>query len=335
MKRILAIMMSLALLITAFSGCSTQKTKPQNGTIKILMMPKLIGIPWFNASDDGAKKAAQKLGVELIYTGPTTPDAAEQVKMIEDYLTKDISAVCIAPNDPNAIKPVLNMARDKGILVMDWDTPADINDVNYSVQSVDPVVYGETLWDYLVKAMGTDEGEYAILTGGLEAAGLNAWIEAGRKHAEEKYPNLSLVTEPIATNEQQQEAYTKTLDLIKTYPNLKGIVAVSTPAPIGVAQAIQEKGLQDKIAVVGGVLPNDSNQYLKDKSLDYGVVEANPEMLGYATVYVAAMNLKGETIETGTEIPGLGKITLDSNGKTIILGDPLIIDANNVDNYNF
>lgn len=335
MKKIIAILLTLAFLTMVFSSCSTQKTVTQKETVKILMMPKLIGIPWFNASDEGAKRAADELGVELIYTGPTTPDAAEQVKMIEDYLNKDVSAVCIAPNDPNAVKPVLNMARDKGILVMDWDTPADINDVDYSVQSVDPVVYGETLWDYLVKAMGSDEGEYAILTGGLEAAGLNAWIEAGREHAKEKYPNLSLVTEPIATNEQQQEAYSKTLDLIKTYPNLKGIVAVSTPAPIGAAQAIQEKGLQDKIAVVGGVLPNDSNQYLKDKSLDYGVVEANPEMLGYATVYIAAMNLTGQTIETGIEIPGLGKITLDSNGKTIILGDPLIIDKNNVDNYDF
>ena len=307
----------------------------EEDTLDILVMPKLVGIPWFNASDVGAMRAGEELGVNVIYAGPTQADAAEQVKMIEDYLNQGVDAICIVANDPAAVKPVLNSATDSGVLVLDWDTPADIEDVDYSVQSVDPTVYGETLWDYLVTAMGSEEGEYAILTGGLEAAGLNLWIEAGRSYAEEKYPGLTLVTEPIATNEQQQEAYSRTLDLIKTYPDLKGIVAVSTPAPIGAAQAIQEKGLQDQIAVVGGVLPNDANQYLKDGSLDYGVVEANPETLGYATAYIAALALQGETIESGMEIEGVGEITLYENGKTIILGPPLIIDADNVDEYDF
>ena len=153
------------------------------------------------------------------------------------------------------------------------------------------------------------------MTGGLEAAGLNQWIDAGREYAVEKYPNLELVTEPIATNEQQQEAYSKTLDLIKTYPDLKAIVA--------------------SIAVVGGVLPNDANQYLKDGSLDYGVVEANPETLGYATVRIAAMALNNEEITSGLNVEGVGEITLQENGKTVILGPPLIIDAENVDNYDF
>lgn len=303
--------------------------------LTILVMPKLVGIPWFNASDVGAVRAGEELGVNVIYAGPTQADAAEQVKMIEDYLNQGVDAVCIAANDPSAVKPVLNTARDNGVLVMDWDTPADIDDVDYSVQSVDPVEYGQALWDYMVKAMGVAEGQYAILTGGLEAAGLNMWIDAGREYAAEKYPGLELVTEPVATNEQQQEAYARTLDLIKTYPDLKAIVAVSTPAPIGAAQAIQEKGLQDQIAVVGGVMPNDANQYLKDGSLDYGVVEANPELLGYATAQIAVMALRGEKIESGLEIPGVGQITVYENGKTVILGPPLIIDASNVDEYDF
>lgn len=357
-KTILSILtaVALALSVTACSteqgtgqasGETTKETESAGETAqadnggsaqaasKVLIMPKLVGIPWFNASDVGAMRAGEEIGIEVVYAGPTQPDAAEQVKMIEDYLNQGIDAICIAANDPTALKPVLNTARDMGILVMDWDTPADIEDVDYSVQSVDPTEYGEALWDYMVKAMGAEEGQYAILTGGLEAAALNMWIDAGREYAKEKYPNLELVTEPIATNEQQQEAYSRTLDLIKTYPDLKAIVAVSTPAPIGAAQAVQEKGLQDQIAVVGGVLPNDANQYLKDGSLDYGVVEANPELLGYATAKIAAMALNGEKIEDGALIEGVGNITVYENGKTIVLGPPLIIDANNVDEYDF
>lgn len=328
MKRIAAIILTLSLLICGMALA-------EEAEFTILVMPKLVGIPWFNASDVGAIRAGDELGVNVIYAGPTQADAAEQVKMIEDYLNQGVDAICIAPNDPSAVKPVLNTATDNGILVMDWDTPADINDVDYSVQSVDPTQYGIAIWDSLVEAMGTDEGQYAILTGGLEAAGLNQWIDAGRAHAEEVYPKLELVTEPIATNEQQQEAYARTLDLIKAYPDLKGIIGISTPAPIGAAQAIQEKGLQDQIAVVGTTLPNDANQYLKDGSLDFGAVEANPEVLGYATVQIAVKALRGEKIETGLEIDNVGPITVYENGKTVILGPALIIDADNVDNYDF
>ena len=49
--------------------------------------------------------------------------------------------------------------------------------------------------------MGTDEGEYAIITGGLSAANLNAWIDAAKARQEEKYPNLKLVADPFPTDE--------------------------------------------------------------------------------------------------------------------------------------
>lgn len=311
------------------------ETVSDTGGFNVLVMPKLVGIPWFNASDVGAERAGKELGVNVIYAGPTQADAAEQVKMIEDYINKGLDAICIAPNDPAAIKPVLNSARDAGILVMDWDTPADKEDVDFSVNSVDPVEYGQAIWDCLVKAMGTDSGQYAVITGGLEAAGLNMWIDAGLEYAKEQYPNLELVTERIPSDEQQQVAYQRALELVKTYPDLKGIIGVSTPAPLGAAQAIQEKGLQDKVAVVGGTLPNDSSVYLKDGSMDYCIVEANPETLGYATAYIASYALQGKEVATGLEIPEVGSITVKEDGKTIILGPPLIVDGENVDDYDF
>ena len=320
---------------TTNAGAEAANDPQEEKELNILVMPKLVGIPWFNASDVGAERAGGELGVNVIYAGPTQADAAEQVKMIEDYMNKGSDAICIAPNDPAAIKPVLNSARDAGILVMDWDTPADKEDVDYSVNSVDPVEYGQAIWDCLVEAMGTDSGQYAVITGGLEAAGLNMWIDAGLEYAKVKYPNLELVTERIPSDEQQQVAYQRALELVKTYPDLKGIIGVSTPAPLGAAQAIQEKGLQNQVAVVGGTLPNDASVYLKDGSMDFCIVEANPETLGYATAYVAAYALQGKEIATGLEIPGVGPITVQEDGKTIILGPPLIVDGKNVDDYDF
>ena len=287
----------------------------------IAVMPKLVGIPYFTQTGEGAVKAGEELGVEVIYTGPTKADAAEQVKMIEDLINQGVDAICVAPNDPNAVVPALQKAKDAGILVMDWDTPVDINVVDASIHQIDDKELGEHLFDALVESMGTDSGDYAIITGGLSAANLNTWIDYGTAYAKEKYPNLNLVTDKIPTDEKQQEAYSKTLDLVKTYPDLKGIIGVSTPAPLGAAQAIREKGLQDQIAVVGTAVKEDCQEFLTDGALDVGSLW-NTQKLGYLTVGVAKALLEGKALENDMEIEGFGKIQVKEDGKTVIMGPP-------------
>lgn len=329
MKKGLLITLSVLVLVLTISFSSVLAKD-----YTILVMPKLVGIPYFNASEDGALQAGKDLGVEVIYAGPTQADAAAQVKMIEDYISRGVDAIAVAPNDPAALTPVLKKAKERGILVMDWDTPADKDVVELSVHQIDDKQYGEHIWDLLVEEMGTDEGDYAILTGGLSAANLNTWIDYGLEYAKEKYPNLNLVTERIPTNEKQQEAYSKTLNLLRAYPNLKGIIGVSTPAPIGAAQAVEEKGLEDEVAVVGTSLPNDSRPYLKSGALRVGTLW-EPAKLGYLTVYLALQKLEGKEIIDGMEVPNVGKIQVWEDGKTVIMGPPTDFTAENVDNFDF
>ena len=321
MKKVLAMIFVLAMLVSSVAMAET-----------IVVMPKLVGIPYFNASEVGVKAAGEELGIDARYTGPTEGDAALQVQMIEDLLVDGIDALAIAPNDPDSVSPVLQKCIADNVLVLDWDTTANGDDVTYSVHQIDDKVLGETLIDLLVDKMG-EEGEYAIVTGYLTAANLNTWIKAGQDYAAEKYPGLKLVTDPVASDESQQEAYNQALALIQAYPDLKGILGYSTPAPIGIAKAVQEKGLNEQIAVVGTSMPNDSNEYLKDGSLDYAVLW-DPAQLGKLSVYVAHLALAGETLE-GNEVPGVGPIHVEEDGKTIIMGPPTVWTAENVDNYDF
>jgi simple sugar transport system substrate-binding protein len=307
--------------------------KPSSGDITIVVMPKLVGIPYFNASETGAKQAGRDLGVNVIYTGPTTADAADQVKMIEDLMTKGVNAICVAPNNAQALTPILMRAKKAGVTILDWDTPADPAVVDFSIHQIDDKVFGEHLFDLLVKYMG-NSGNYAILTGGLSAANLNSWLDNGLAYAKNRYPDLHLVTDRVPTDEKQQLAYQRTLDLIKAYPDLKGIVGVSTPSPIGAAQAVQEKGMQNKIAVVGSALPTDSGPYLEDGSLDASTLW-DPAKLGYLTVYIANSILHGKKPVDGMDIPNVGKITVRPDGKTIIMGPPADFLKDNYKNYKF
>jgi len=329
MKKLTIVLLALLIAMTVGSGVIMAQED-----YTILVMPKLVGIPYFNASETGALQAGEDLGVNVEYAGPTQADAAAQVKMIEDYINRGVDAIAVAPNDPAALSPVLKKAREAGILVLDWDTPADKKLVDYSVHQIDDQAYGEHIVDLLVEEMGTEKGDYAILTGGLSAANLNTWIDYGLDYAKEKYPDLNLVTERIPTDEKQQEAYSKTLNLLRAYPDLKGIIGISTPAPIGAAQAVEERGLEDKVAVVGTSLPNDSRPYLKSGALDVATLW-EPDKLGYLTVYVAYEALKGNEITDGMEVPEVGKIELWEDGKTIIMGPPTDFTAENVDQFDF
>jgi simple sugar transport system substrate-binding protein/rhamnose transport system substrate-binding protein len=303
----------------------------KSGVPTIVVMPKLVGIPYFNASETGAVQAGKDLGINVIYTGPTTADASEQVRMLEDYISRGVDAICVAPNDAAALTPVLRRAKQAGIKVLDWDTSADPSVVDLSVHQIDDKTFGEIYFDLLAKAMG-DSGDYAILTGGLSASNLNTWIDLGQAYAKSKYPRMNLVTDKVPTDEKQQVAYQRTLDLITAYPNLKGILGYSTPTPIGAAQAVQEKGLKDKIAVIGSGMPTDSGPYLEDGSLDASILW-DPAKLGYLTVVLANNLLKGQQPTNGQDIPNVGKIQV--SGKDVVMGPPTVFTKENYKQFPF
>jgi simple sugar transport system substrate-binding protein len=332
-KKILSVLLCAVMVSSLLVGCGgkTDDTKPEetkkvaendtkDSEYTVVVMPKLVGIPYFTQTGEGATKAGEELGVNVIYNGPTVGDAAEQVKMLEDYITQGVDAICVAPNDAAALDPVLKKAKEAGILILDWDTEATKDLVDASIHQIDDKELGEHLAIKMVEYMGVEEGEYAIVTGALSASNLNAWIQYAKAYMEEKYPNIKLVTDPIATDESQSVALSKTKDLLKAYPELDGIIAVSTPAPIGSAQAVAELGLQDKVSVVGTAVKEDIQEVLADGSLDLGALW-NTQDLGYLTVAVAKSLLDGNKLTDGMEVEGFGSIAVNGE-KDVIMGPP-------------
>src|ERR1041385_2982977 len=95
---------------------------PASKTVRIGFIPKLINIPYFNACKKGAEQAAQELGVELLYNGPTSTDTNFQIDLVNQWAASHrIDALCIACNDPDLIARTLQDARGKGLAVITYD----------------------------------------------------------------------------------------------------------------------------------------------------------------------------------------------------------------------
>ena len=324
---VLVLVLVAALLLSAGCGGSQQEADQE---YEIATVVKITGIPWFNRMEEGVNKAAEDFGLNAYQTGPADADPAQQAKVIEDLISKGVDAINVVPNDAKALEPVFEKAKEKGIVIITHESPDQVGN-DYDLELIDNVEFGRHHWDKLVENMG-DSGQFAIFVGSLTVPLHNLWADEGLKYAAEKYPNLELVTERIPCGEDQELSKQKTLELIKAYPDLKGIVGFGSLGPPGAAQALKEKGLEDQIAVVGTVLPGHAAPYLKDGTMDHGILW-DPADAGYAMTWVAQQVLEGKEISDGMEVPGVGKITLDGN---VIKVDAMVdITADNAEDFGF
>jgi len=323
MKKSVVFVLVVALAVLSLSAVAFAK-------YKIAFVPKLIGIPYFNAMEEGGKKAAQDLDVEFIYTGPVTADVAKQIEIVDNLITQGVNAIAVAPNDPAAIAPVLKKAKEKGIVVMTSDTDGDFRDLFVNQALQDEIGY--TTMDELAKAMG-EEGEFAIVSCGPTAWNLNTWILYELQRLA-NYPKMKLVTIRYA-EEDVQQAINVMLDLINAFPNLKGVIGqCSTSAP-GVAEAIEQAGKSGQIVATGISVPSMMAKYVKSGTVKSFVLW-NPVDLGYLTVWAAKYLLDGNQFEDGKEyeVPGIStKPRYIAKDKMLVLGPPMVFDASNIEQF--
>lgn len=302
-------------------------------TITIAMLPKLVNIDYFDAAKRGAQRAAAELGVTLIYDGPTEPSGSEQNKFMDTWIRQGVNAIAIAPNQPKAMKRVVDKAHAAGIKVLTWDSDAPESGRDLFVNQVDEQTLGEKLIDDLAQQMG-GEGEWAIAIASLDAANLNTWRRFSEARAKAKHPKLKLVATEV-TKEDENFARQKMETLINAWPNLKGIVAFDSNSVPGACEAVKRSGNVGKVAVVGNSTPGKMRGYIKE-----GVLQSfylwDPRELGALTVRLAKQLCDRKPIQNGTQLPGFGKIQLSAaDPKTVIMADPIRFTKDNIDKYDF
>jgi len=273
-------------------------TATASAKTKILIMPKLVGIPYYNAVKQGVDQATNELKADttIIWQGPTTDQVDKQIEMLDNAISAKPSVIAVAADDPAAIVPVLKKAKAAGCHVLTWDGDADyrecfVNFVNYDA-------FGATLVEEMVKQVG-ETADVAVVTSTLTAPNQSAWLAAMRKTIADKHPGIKIV-DVKPSQEDQQLAFQQTQDLLKSRPDLKGIFAITTAALPGAAEAVKQMGLTGKIAVVGNSTPNAIRDYIKGGQIKSAVLW-DPVAHGYLTVYTAH-----ELATSGLSVPNRG-----------------------------
>ena len=295
----------------------------------IAMMPKAKGDPYFISCRAGAEEAAREMNVDLIWDGPTGLDASKQNEVVEGWITRGVDAIAVAVENAPGISTVLRKARARGIKVLTWDADALPDARDYFIDQATPEGIGYTLTDEAARLLN-GKGEFAVITGALSAANQNEWIVNIRKRLAEKYPNLKLAT-IRPSDDDRDKAFTEAQTIMKVFPAVKLIMAISAPAVPGAGEAVQQAGRKD-IDVIGLSLPNLCKRYVHDGWVQ-AVVLWNTKDLGYLTVHTAALLARGPIGKDSVQGGRLG--TIEIRGSEVILGKPLIFNKSNIDQYDF
>src|SRR5689334_4808174 len=313
------------------TGAADKAGKP----ITLVDVPKLIGIGYFNATSKGMQDAAKEIGnVKVTTDGPTEAKIDEQIKFIDNYITRGVDGILFAANDPVAIAPVLKKAMSKGIHVIGYDANAQPDAREWFVNQAEFNGIAKAMIDAMAKEAGEDKG-FAIVTSTFTTPNQARWIAEMSAYAAKCHPKLKWL-ETVEAQEDNVLSFNQATTLINKYGDklagLFGMTSVATPAS---AEAVTQAGQCGKIAVVGLATPNAMKPYV-EKDCVKSVVLWNPVDLGYAAMHVLRAVVDG-TLQPGAKSVKAGKLgdLQIINGSEVLLGAPTTFTKENIGQFDF
>ena len=332
MKKTLALVLALAMALSLIS-CSTtgpdvpsspSGSSPVSGStpdpqcageaLTIVSIPKLVGVAWFDRMIPGGERWVEDHGGNFYQSGPSTADAALQLQALEDAITERADVIHVVPNSTETLELAMKKAMDAGIIVISHEAPSAQN-VNYDVEAFQNAAYGEHFIDALA-ALTDGKGGYAIIVGSVQAQTHMEWANAAVAYQKEAYPDMYLVADYVESNEDHDTAYTKTQELLKTYPDLKGIIGCSVIDPAGAALAVEEAGKIGEVFIVGTSVVDVAAAYLESGAISM-ISLWDTDKTSYAMCEAARIVQEGGTVQTGDNLGAEGYENVVVDGRII------------------
>ncbi|HET6454444.1 MAG TPA: substrate-binding domain-containing protein [Armatimonadota bacterium] len=287
MKRLAA----LALIIL-LAGCSKQTAKSLR--ISIAVIPKGTMHEFWKTVHAGAVKASRELDVDVIWKGPIKEDDRDaQIAVVEDFISKGVSGIVLAPLDDAALRAPVANATKTGIPVVIFDSGLQGSDF-ISFVATDNFKGGQIAGEHLAKLLN-GKGSVIMLR---YSEGSNSTMlrEKGFMDAMSKHSGIKVVSSNQYGGVTPESAYKASENLLSRFKDVDGIFCPNESTTFGMLRALQDGGFAGKIKFVGF----DSSQQLIDglkRGQIQGLVLQNPMKMGYMAVKTLVQSLRGQRVE--------------------------------------
>jgi ribose transport system substrate-binding protein len=175
-------------------------------------------------------------------------DATVQTSQIEDAIAGGIDVLIISPLTTDALVPVVNRAKGKGVKVIAADRTVDTDvDLYIGANSVES---GRIAGRYFVEHL-KDGGNVVEITGTL---GASATIDRHKGYTEiiEEYPEIKVIADQTG-NYVSGEGLSVMQDFLQRFPSgeIDAVYCHNDEMALGAYQAVKEAGREDEMFVTG------------------------------------------------------------------------------------
>jgi fructose transport system substrate-binding protein len=248
-------------------------TVPAQAQIGACLITKTDTNPFFVKMKEGALQGAEANGIELqTFAGKIDGDVETQVAAVETCIASGAKGILITPSDSRALAPVVQQARDAGLLVIALDTPFEPADVADATFATDNFKAGELIGQWAKAKLGDQAADAKIALLDLNPSevsvdylrdqgfltGFGIDIKNPTDIGDEDDPRI--VGHDV-TNGNEEGGRTAMENLLQKDPDINVVYTINEPAAAGAYEALKAVGKAvDTIVVsVDGGCPGVEN----------------------------------------------------------------------------
>ncbi len=273
------------------------KVKPAR-PYKIAVVLKNFTNPFWLTHQKAAEQAGKDLGVEITVLAPTKPDnVEEQIRSLEDLITKKVDAVVVAPANTQAIAAGVQKLNAAKIPVV-YDNTRGSGGSFVAYIGADNILVGRTMAEEMAKRL-RGKGKLLVLEGmpGQQTADDRL---KGVKEVLAKNPGIQFLSQTGKWT--LDEGRNVTENTLQRWPDLNAILCIGGEMALGAAEAVKAADKEGKIIISSMDVYPAQVTAVKAGKVHYTISQA-PQDQAYWSVVAAIRALNGEKVPQEIRTP--------------------------------
>ena len=280
------------ILLPLLAACSP-RAEDQRPLLAVI--PKGTTHEFWKAIHAGAAQAARELDVRIDWKAAVREDDREgQIRVVEDFVTRKVAGIVLAPLDDRALVAPVQEAKRAGIPVVVIDS---------GLASQEPISYvatdnenGGRLGARELGRLLAGKGRVILLRYQQGSASTELREKGFLAAMQQEFPGIELVSTNQHGGATTESAYQASENLLVRFrERVDGIFTPNESTTMGMLRALQDQGLAGKVRFVGFDSSAKLVEALARQEL-HGLVLQNPFRMGQLGVRTLVAHLRGEKV---------------------------------------
>lgn len=274
--------------------------------ISIAVVPMGTSHVYWKAVEAGARQAAKELGIDMAWKGPLKEnDRAQQIAIVEQFVSENKSGILIAPLDDTALKRPLDaaMAKKIPVVIIDSALKGEPGTDFVSFIATDNHAGGKMAAEELIRLL--DGKGKVVLLRAQEGTASTTAREEGFLEEIRKHPDIQMLVDNRYAGATAAEAQTTAMNLMDKIRQADGMFCPNEGSAFGALLALRQAGLAGKIKFIGFDTSPPLIEGIKKGEIK-ALVAQHPKKMAYDGVKILVAKIRGEDVpqkeDSGAEL---------------------------------